>query len=127
MTTQWYDVTPSPKVKQTKSDQWRNPPRPAVAKYRAFRDRVQALGITIVDGDSITFVLPMPQSWPAKKRAAMDGQPHRQKPDLDNLLGGLFDAAMPLEDCHIAELGALRKVWGQVGSIGVLTNRPRNT
>lgn len=117
MAIQWLDVTPCPKVKQTKSDQWRNPPRPCVAKYRAFRDEIQALRATIEDGDSIAFVLPMPPSWSGKKHLAMEGQPHRGKPDLDNLLGGLFDAAMPKSDAHIAALGGVSKIWGRRGMI----------
>lgn len=117
MATLRYAVTPNVKVKQTKSDQWRTPPRPSVAKFRAFRDLVQALGVTVQDGDDITFVIPMAASWSAKKRAVHLGMLHRQKPDLDNLLGGLFDGAMPLGDEQIGELGGVRKRWGLVGEI----------
>jgi Holliday junction resolvase RusA-like endonuclease len=100
----------------TRRDTWAKA-RPAVMRWRAFRDRVQELGITVQDGDAITFVVPMAPSWSAKKRAAHVGQLHRNKPDVDNLLGGLFDGAMPEGDQHIAELGGLRKVWGEVGEI----------
>jgi len=29
--------------------------------------------------------LPMPKSWSKKKKSAMAGRPHRQKPDRDNI------------------------------------------
>jgi Holliday junction resolvase RusA-like endonuclease len=34
----------------------------------------------------------MPESWSRKKRALYDGQPHQQKPDLDNLVKAVLDA-----------------------------------
>ena len=118
MVTLTFLVTPNPKVRMTKRDTWGNQKvRPAVQKWRAFRDRVQELGVKVLDGDSVVFVMPMPASWSQKKREAHSGKPHRQKPDLDNLLGGLFDAAMPEEDKELAELGGLRKVWGNDGAI----------
>lgn len=102
----------------TRRDTWAsNKVRPAVQRWRAFKDRAAALGITVQDGDAIAFVLPMPASWSAKKRLAHVGLPHRSKPDLDNLLGGLFDATMPGGDQHIAELGNVAKLWGESGRI----------
>lgn len=111
----------------TRRDTWANGKvRPAVAKWRAFRDEAQRLGITVLDGDSITFVVAMPASWSARKRSSHNGEPHRSKPDLDNLVGGLFDAAHPNGDQQISELGAVRKVWGSVGEI-VIDRRERPT
>jgi len=104
----------------TRRDTWAGDKvRPAVAKWRAFRDRVQALGITVQDGDEITFILPVPVSWSATKKREHYGRGHRSKPDLDNLLGGLFDATMPGGDQHIADLGGARKIWGHSGHICV--------
>jgi Holliday junction resolvase RusA-like endonuclease len=102
----------------TRRDTWANSNvRPAVQKWRAFANEVKRLGITVQDGDALTFCVAMPTSWSAKKRREHEGQPHRSKPDLDNLIGGLFDAAMPDGDQHIAELGACRKVWASDGQI----------
>jgi Holliday junction resolvase RusA-like endonuclease len=112
-----YVIDPQPKVKQTRADIWKR--RPSVVKYRAFADRARELGITLEDGDSVCFVVAMPASWSSKRRAAMLGEPHRQTPDLDNLLGGLMDAVMPKGDAHLAELGHLRKLWGTQGQIVV--------
>lgn len=115
-----YTVDPSPKVRMTRQDTWATSKvRPAVQRWRAFQNRCQALGITVQDGDEITFVLPMPASWSQKRRAATVYDSHRSKPDLDNLLGGLFDATMPGGDQHIAELGRVRKIWGDSGEIRI--------
>jgi Holliday junction resolvase RusA-like endonuclease len=115
-----YTVDPSPKVRMTRRDTWATAKvRPAVQRWRAFAARVKVLGITVQDGDEITFAVPMPPSWGKKKRAAHLGTPHRAKPDLDNLLGGLFDATMPDGDQHIAELGSVRKVWDTLGHITI--------
>lgn len=120
-TTYVYDVTPNPKVRMTRRDTWSSDKvRPAVVKWRAFKTEVERLGITVQDGDCIAFGIPMPESWSAKKRAAHAFTPHRAKPDLDNLLGGLFDAAMPKGDQHIAGLGEVRKFWSYFGTITIV-------
>lgn len=120
MTTWRYDVTPHPKVRMTRRDTWATKAvRPSVQRWRAFQNRVQELGITVQDGDSICFFVPMPASWKHSKRREHLHQPHRSKPDLDNLLGGLFDAAMPEEDKHIACLGRVSKVWAPDGMITI--------
>jgi Holliday junction resolvase RusA-like endonuclease len=62
-----------------------------------------------------TFTLPMPPSWSIKKRAAMNGQPHTSKPDIDNLWKALTDAL--LADDQIAHTLVAKKVWGEVGAI----------
>lgn len=106
----------------TRRDVWLNPPRPCVAKWRQFKDRVRELGITVQDGDALTFWIPMPPSWSKKKREKMLGSPHQQTPDLDNLIGGLFDAALPTGDAHIHELGRTCKRWWDAGRITIERN-----
>lgn len=58
----------------------------------AFERKVSAaakkLGIKPVTGPVIVnmiSVFPIPKSWPKYKKLALDGQPHTQKPDKDNL------------------------------------------
>ncbi len=99
----------------TQRDKWAK--RPCVLRYFAFRDQVRALGIEIPSRARIVFVLPMPASWSQKKMAAMDGQPHQVRPDLDNAIKGLQDAVF-VEDSHIHEIHA-RKVWGVTGQIHI--------
>src|SRR4051812_40821290 len=61
MATHIYPIDPSPKVRMTRKDTWRNSEvRPAVQRWRAFQNRVQELGITVRDGDHITFRISMP-------------------------------------------------------------------
>ena len=68
-------------------------------------------------GATVVFRLPMPKSWSKKKRAEMNGRPHKQKPDVDNCAKALLDA-MYADDSHIHTI-ALRKVWAESGSIEI--------
>lgn len=109
-----YRITPVGKPRQTQRDRWKQ--RPAVMRYRAFRDQVRALGVTVPpDGAHITFVIPMPPSWPKWKRRQYSGQPHRQKPDKDNLEKALLDAIYD-DDAHVWD-SRVSKVWGEEGAI----------
>ena len=109
-----YQITPVAAPRQTRADRWKQ--RPAVMKYRAFRDECRIRGVTLPDsGYHITFVLPMPKSWSEKKRKAMDGAPHQQKPDRDNLEKGLLDALFQ-DDAHVWD-GRTTKRWGRTGRI----------
>ena len=58
----------------------------------------------------------MPKSWSKKKKLEMDGQPHTQVPDLDNLLKAIGDALYQDDSC-IHTLGSLKKVWATNGFI----------
>ena len=110
-----YPITPVPKPRQTRSDKWNV--RPCVARYRAFADEVRLRGVTVLSGDSVTFVIPMPKSWSKKKRAQMNGKPHMAKPDVDNLGKACFDACHS-DDSHIWKI-TLIKIWGESGSIRI--------
>lgn len=112
-----YEITPVPKPRMTQRDKWQK--RPAVLRYRDFCDRVREHDIELSDqGCSIKFLMPMPKSWSQKKRDYMDGQPHQQKPDLDNLLKSLFDAVHK-EDCGIWHIDSVCKVWAKEGGLDV--------
>lgn len=109
-----YLVTPLGKPRMTRSD--RRKERPPVARYRLFCDDVRLHEIRVPEaGAHITYVLPMPKSWSKKKRAAMDGQPHQQKPDVDNLTKALLDALFE-DDAHIWDVRTSKR-WGEVGMI----------
>ena len=114
MTKQIYDIVPVPKPRMTKSDQWKK--RPATSRYWAFKDEVQLKGISVLEmGTHITFVMPMPKSWSKKKKAEFLGEPHQQKPDVDNLTKALLDAIYD-DDAHIWDIRTT-KIWGEVGRI----------
>lgn len=108
-----YPITPVAKPRQTRRDKWAK--RPAVVRYRNYADECRAAGIVIEDVLDVTFELPMPDSWSQKKKANHDGEPHRQKPDIDNLLKGLMDAVLE-DDSGVHNVSA-KKVWGEVGRI----------
>lgn len=108
-----YDITPVPKPRQTRSDKWNK--RPGVLRYRAFADECRAKDVTVENGDRIVFVLPMPKSWSEKKKGMMDGQPHMQKPDFDNLGKALCDAVHE-DDSHLWNI-SIMKIWGTTGQI----------
>lgn len=111
-----YDICPLPKPRMTQRDRWAK--RPAVVRYRAFCDEVRLRGVALpVCCSHVTFVMPMPPSWSKKKRAALAGQPHQQKPDVDNLLKSLMDALFE-DDCSVWDIRAT-KIWGLSGSIRV--------
>lgn len=113
-----HPIWPQPKYRAKRSDTWKKPP--AAEKWKAFKDETRRLGITLEEGDEVIFVVAMPDSWSTKKRAAHADQPHRAKPDLDNLLGGLMDAVLPGGDAHISRMGAIQKIWGWRASIDIL-------
>ena len=99
----------------TQRDKWKK--RPSVLRYRAFCDEVRARGVVIPEYPAFRFVLPMPKSWSQKKQAEMDGTPHKQRPDLDNLVKALFDAVYA-EDAHMHCFYA-EKRWGRSGQIWI--------
>lgn len=110
-----YPITPYPKPRMTRSDKWKK--RDCVLRYRAFCDECRLRGVDLpASGAAIHFVLPMPASWSQKKRQQMDGQPHQQKPDIDNLVKALADACYQ-DDSHIWHYAGLKKTWGDAGQI----------
>lgn len=110
-----YPITPTPKPRMTQRDKWAK--RPSVLRYRAFADECRLLIHTSLDRKAITFFIPMPKSWSKKKKAAMVGQPHRQRPDIDNYAKAVLDALYE-DDSGVAEIH-LKKVWAVDGAIDI--------
>lgn len=114
-------LTPVGKPRMTQSDRWKQ--RPAVMRYRMFADELRFLAANrkfrLPDQFSVTFHLPMPASWPKKKREAMEGTPHQQKSDLDNLIKSVCDALRE-DDSTIWDVSA-RKLWAKEGKIVICT------
>ena len=115
-----YDITPNTKPRMTQRDKWKV--RPCVAKYRAFKDEVRLRRVELPEAYHVIFVMPMPSSWSKKKRAAMDGQPHKQTPDRDNIEKALLDSLYS-DDSHVWD-GRTTKVWGRAGQIIVMEIEP---
>jgi len=116
-----FKMTPVPKPRMVRSDKWKN--RPVVTKYWAFKDMLQMYariqGLYELPGSiySIRFNIALPESWSKPRKERMDGFPHQQKPDLDNLCKSCFDILCK-EDSHIYEItNGLGKYWAREASI----------
>lgn len=110
-------ITPIGKPRMTRRDQWMK--RPCVIRYRTYCDQVRAAwpsGISFpVGGALVEFQMPMPASWSRAKRDERRGQPHEQKPDLDNLLKALLDALHD-DDSGVWDV-RITKRWGDEGCV----------
>lgn len=114
-----FNITPMGKPRMTRADKWKK--RDVVLRYRAFCDEVRLNGLVMPEaGGHITFVIPMPASWSLKKRAAMSGRAHQQKPDVDNMIKALMDALFT-DDAHIWDVRVTKR-WGETGQILISTN-----
>jgi Holliday junction resolvase RusA-like endonuclease len=111
------NITPVAKPRMVRSDKWKK--RPVVLSYWAFKDELTLLtkraGVKLSDELNVVFVLPMPISWSKKKRQEMDGKPHQQKSDLDNLVKAIQDCLLK-DDSGIYKINA-SKYWGIEGKI----------
>ena len=85
------DITPIGKPRMTQRDRWKK--RKCVESYWTFKDQVRESGLVLAEEPTMVFEMPMPTSWSKKKKAEMEGRPHQQKPDADNLAKALMDAA----------------------------------
>lgn len=116
-----YPITPVSKPRQTQRDKWQK--RPAVMRYRAFADECRMRKVTLPEfGAWIVFHIPMPATWTKKKKAEMNGRPHKQKPDADNLAKALMDAVHK-DDSVVWDIRAT-KVWAEQGAIEVRSSEP---
>ena len=62
------------------------------------------------------------KSWSKRRRAAAIGQPHTQKPDLDNIVKAIKDGLNRIvwrDDSQVAALSAF-KVWGETEQTEVM-------
>ena len=109
-----YNITPCAKPRMTRRDAWAK--RPVVLKYWAFKDECKLKNMKLHEKMSVVFYMPMPKSWSKKKRLQMEFLPHKQRPDVDNLIKGLMDI-LP-EDSHIHNIH-VKKVWAETGGISV--------
>lgn len=107
---------PSGAPRMTRQDKWLKPRRPCVEKYFQLRAAIQAaVGPVndIPDRIDCTFYLAMPDSWSDKKKAEMEGKPHRVRPDRDNMEKAVMDSLF-VNDGGIHE-GFSKKVWCHEG------------
>jgi Holliday junction resolvase RusA-like endonuclease len=115
-------IAPMGKPRQTQSDKWKK--RPVVIRWREYADNLRmiakAMKFTLpTEGAEFTFYIPMPDSWSDREKREMDGMPHKQKPDLDNLVKGVMDALLPDKDCEVWHIGCASKYWAKEGMVKV--------
>jgi Holliday junction resolvase RusA-like endonuclease len=113
------DIDPMPKPRMVRSDAWKK--RPVVKKYWAFCDemRLKCSKVPRLDYLDIVFCMPMPESWSQKKKDFNEGKPHKQKPDIDNLVKSVMDALYK-DDSGIWMISA-KKSWSKNGMIILYT------
>ena len=108
-------INPKPKPRMTKRSSYR------YTSYWNYKTEINRLvGNYPIDLNGIigvSFIMPMPKSWSKTKKLEMDGKPHQQKPDLDNLIKAVKDCLL-IEDSHVWKYDPPpEKVWGRVGMI----------
>jgi len=114
-----FQIRPVPKPRQSIRDKWS--PSKSTLRYRLFADelRYQAIDkkFELPDSFAVEFVIPMPKSWSIRQKSLMNGKPHKQTPDLSNLLKSLEDA-LRKEDKEIWDVHASKR-WGETGLIRI--------
>lgn len=65
----------------------------------------------------LVFTIEMPASWSERKKNALEGKPHQQRPDIDNYVKAFLDALCE-DDSYVYAIRA-EKYWGRQASIGV--------
>jgi len=110
-------ITPVPKPRMTVADKWKH--RAIVDRYFAFKDELVALckisKFKLEDSYKVEFLIEMPKSWNETKKKRLEGKPHKQRPDLDNLLKALNDC-LRKEDQGVWYTEA-SKIWWREGRI----------
>ena len=78
-----FNICPVAKPRMTRRDKWLNPPRPAVAKYRAFADSLRLSanlqGFRLNNAFKVSFFVPIPKSTSKRKKRQMNLTPHNKK------------------------------------------------
>lgn len=111
-----YPINPVAKPRMTRTDRWKG--RASVLRFFAFRDEVRKLIPAPKGPFGVVFLLPMPDYWSLVKMADHENTIHTMKPDLDNLIKGLFDS-LYTDDSHAWCVSAA-KIWSRSGSIIIL-------
>lgn len=112
-----FERDPVPKPRMTQRDKWKR--RPVVLAYRDYCDDIRALAMAAGWEPSgalyLRFVVAMPSSWPKYKKEALAGEPHQERPDIDNYVKAFLDAFG--EDKTVWKLD-IEARWAGVGEPG---------
>lgn len=117
-----WNINPVSKPRMTRRDKWKK--RPVVQQYYGFKDEINLLAkkdkFVLPEEYEIEFYIAMPKSWSNVRKLAMDGKPHKNRPDLDNFIKAFQDALMD-EDSYVWHVEA-KKFWSKHGQIVILLN-----
>lgn len=115
-------IEPMGAVRMTRRGKWVNA---KAQRYLAYKDAIKA-AIALVKGEEeptaaacgvkIRFIMPIPKSLARKVKP---GDSHIKKPDIDNMIKGLFDGANGLifkDDNQVVRVEAV-KVYGETPGI----------
>jgi len=116
------NLDPIGKPRMTQRDKWQA--RPAVARYRAFKDELilrareqgyrDDLDVYRIEVEAF---IQMPRSWSNKKSESLLWNYHRQKPDADNILKAVVDSLL-IDDAKVGEM-SIQKYWSQLPLIKI--------
>jgi Holliday junction resolvase RusA-like endonuclease len=100
-----------PKPRMTGSDAWKDPPRPAVKKYRDYVDKIRAAMIDAKrewgwdDGDSIAtrvaVTIDFHDNFTLIDVTEMGGKRGKRAGDLDNMIKTVFEALQDFQNVPI--------------------------
>lgn len=112
-----FDIEPMGKPRMVRSDKWSD--RECVVRYWAFKDdlvrKARLYRYKVPGRLHLEFILSMPESWSEKKKKRMDGKPHEQKPDIDNLEKAFLDCLCE-NDSYVWSVNKTKR-WGRKGKI----------
>ena len=116
---------PVAKPRMTKADAWKK--RPIVLAYWEFKDEInrqaKEQGFKLGEMYRVTFYMEIPKSRKTGKKKVVDGQPHKQRPDGDNLEKALNDCLLE-EDSGVWYVVRVKR-WADEPKI-VVENFPDN-
>ncbi len=108
-----YPITPRPYARRTHQGRF----SPNAKKYHLWMNQLAILQFWLPNEAYVTLEMPMFPSWSKKKTAELDGQPHGQTPDLDNLVKAICDVARRESGDHDIHTICARKIWAKEGGI----------
>jgi Holliday junction resolvase RusA-like endonuclease len=122
------DVIPTAAPRMTRRDIFYTDPyhsdpkkrqRKIVTQYLAFKKSIKLqaalLKFTLPKVFEAVYFIPMPDTWSEKKKEKMNGLPHEQTPDTDNLTKALKDCLLDQDSSVWNEKAEKR--WAYKGSI----------
>lgn len=102
-------VVPMGKPRMTQRDQFIE--RDCTTRYWAYAATIRSQVSVPRDCTELSFTayFPMPDSWTAKKKAAMQGTYHHDKPDIDNVAKAILDSLF--ENDSVIAVSHQAKLW----------------